>query len=102
MREKHKKSQANSQAQMNLVLEETQELMRANTEKLLEREGKLSDMEIRAERLAEDTGEFQKSASRVRKKQWWKNMKMKIIIGVVVVIIIAVLIVVLASKLGIL
>lgn len=42
----------------------------------------------------EGTEQFHLSAQRVRKKQFWENMKMKIIIGVVASVVIIIIIIV--------
>ena len=69
-------------------VDEVQNIMKENVEKVLERDGKLSQLEDRAERLQEGTEQFHRSAVRIKRKQFWENMKMKIIIGVVVAVII--------------
>ena len=71
-------------------VDEVQNIMKENVEKVLERDGKLSQLEDRAERLQEGTEQFHKSSIRIKRKQFWENMKMKIIIGVVVLVIILV------------
>ena len=67
--------------------------MKANVEKVLERDGKLGQLEERADRLQEGTEQFHRSAVRIKRKQWWENMKMKIIIGVVAAAVLLILIV---------
>jgi len=74
-------------------VDEVQGIMASNVEKVLEREGKLSHLEERADKLHEGTEQFHKAAVRIKKKAFWENMKMKIIIGVVIsVIVIAIII----------
>ncbi|QQP41608.1 Uncharacterized protein FKW44_016032, partial [Caligus rogercresseyi] len=55
-------------------------IMKVNVEKMLERDGKLGQLEERADRLQEGTEQFHRSAVRIKRKQFWQNMKMKIII----------------------
>ena len=74
-------------------VDEVQNIMKANVEKVLERDGKLGQLEERADRLQEGTEQFHRSAVRIKRKQWWENMKMKIIIGVVVAVVLLILIV---------
>jgi hypothetical protein len=74
-------------------VDEVQNIMKANVEKVLERDGKLSQLEERADQLQEGTRQFHASAVRVKRKHFWENMKMKIIIGSIVgVVVIALLI----------
>merc|ERR1719288_694097 len=42
--------------------------MKSNVDKVLEREGKLSQLEERADRLQEGTEQFHRSATRIKKK----------------------------------
>jgi vesicle-associated membrane protein 4 len=51
-------------------------------------------VEERADRLQEGTEQFHRSATRIKKKHFWENMKMKIIIGVVIAVIILIIIIV--------
>ena len=74
-------------------VDEVQNIMKANVEKVLERDGKLGQLEERADRLQEGTEQFHRSAVRIKRKQWWENMKMKIIIGVVAAAVLLILIV---------
>ena len=74
-------------------VDEVQNIMKANVDKVLERDGKLSQLEERADRLQEGTEQFHRSAVRIKRKQFWENMKMKIIIGSVSVIVVLVLII---------
>ena len=61
--------------------------------KVLERDGKLSDLENRAEHLQEGSKQFNASAVRVKRKMFWEDMKMKIIIGSIVAIVIIAIII---------
>ena len=61
--------------------------------KVLERDGKLSDLENRAEHLQEGSKQFNASAVRVKRKMFWEDMKMKIIIGSIVSIVIIAIII---------
>lgn len=74
-------------------VDEIQEIMKNNVEKVLEREGKLSQLNERSDRLQEGTEQFHRAATRIKKKHFWENMKMKIIIGVVVAVIIIIIII---------
>jgi len=93
------KNQANNDGleQARRQVDEVQGIIKSNVDKVLEREGKLSQLEERADRLQEGTEQFHRSATRIKKKHFWENMKMKIIIGVVISVIILIIIIVAAS-----
>ncbi|XP_018006511.1 synaptobrevin-1 isoform X2 [Hyalella azteca] len=78
-----------TQAQVDSVVD----IMKANVEKVLERDQKLSALDERADALQQGAAQFEQQAGALKNKMWWKNMKMMIIMGViglVVLIIIAV------------
>ena len=61
-------------------VEEVQDIMRTNVEKVMERDGKLGDLSQRAEDLEVGTAQFKTAANRIQRKHFWENMKMKIIV----------------------
>ncbi|ESO11900.1 hypothetical protein HELRODRAFT_71353, partial [Helobdella robusta] len=67
-------------------------IMRDNMEKVLDRDQKLSDLDSRAESLQVGARQFEQNTYRVRRKYWWKNIKMIIILVVVVLVILAIII----------
>jgi len=76
-------------AQVNEVVD----IMRENVEKVIDRDIKLSELDDRADALQQGASQFETQAAKLKRKYWWKNMKMWILliaIGVVVVVIIAV------------
>lgn len=63
-------------------------------DEVMEREGKLSDNEERADQLQwAGTEHF----NQFKRKKFWENMKMKIIIGVIIAVIIIIIIVMATS-----
>ena len=72
--------------------------MRSNVNKVLERDVKLGELDARAENLEAASNSFATSAKRVRKKMWWENLKMKLIIGGVLLAILIVIITIIAVK----
>jgi len=78
---------------------EVQNIMKNNVDKIMEREGKLSDLEGRADQLQAGTEQFHRAAVKLNAKNSWKNMKMKIIIGVIIAVIIIIIIVMATSYL---
>ena len=76
---------------------EVQNIMKNNVDKIMEREGKLSHLEERADQLQAGTEQFHRAAVKIKRKQWWENMKMKLIIGVVIAVIIIIIIIAASS-----
>ncbi|OZC12124.1 Synaptobrevin [Onchocerca flexuosa] len=68
-------------------------IMKVNVEKVLERDQKLSQLDDRADALQEGASQFEKSAATLKRKYWWKNIKMIIIMCAIVVILIIIIIV---------
>lgn len=58
-------------------------IMRVNVEKVLERDQKLSDLDNRADALQQGASHFEHQANRLKRKYWWKNLKMMIILGII-------------------
>ncbi|KAI6220675.1 Synaptobrevin [Aphelenchoides fujianensis] len=59
-----------------------------NVEKVLERDQKLSQLDDRADALQEGASQFEKSAATLKRKYWWKNIKMIIIMCAIVVLLV--------------
>ena len=63
-------------------VDEVTEIMKANVEKVLERDAMLSQLDERADALKEGAEMFEKQAGALKSKYWWKNLKMMIVCGV--------------------
>ncbi|CAG9531216.1 unnamed protein product [Cercopithifilaria johnstoni] len=68
-------------------------IMKVNVEKVLERDQKLSQLDDRADALQEGASQFEKSAATLKRKYWWKNIKMIIIMCAIMVVLIIIIIV---------
>lgn len=77
-----------TQAQVNEVVG----IMRVNVEKVLERDQKLSELDSRADALQEGGKRFEQQAQKLKRKYWWKNLKMMIILGVIGAVILIIII----------
>merc|ERR1711893_495050 len=102
---KYKKPYSNMSNNTATKIQETQAqvqdvigVMQDNVAKVIQRGDNLEDLSSRADSMQMSVREFQAQGTAIRKKMWWKNMKMMIAIGVVVAII--VLIIVLSTVLG--
>ncbi|KAJ8956262.1 hypothetical protein NQ318_014997 [Aromia moschata] len=85
-------------------LEQTQQqvnevvgIMRVNVEKVLERDQKLSELDSRADALQEGGKRFEQQAQKLKRKYWWKNIKMMIIMGTIGVVVLIIIVVSLTS-----
>ncbi|XP_023309688.2 synaptobrevin isoform X1 [Lucilia cuprina] len=93
-------SNNNQQNQANKRLQQTQAkvdevvgIMRVNVEKVLERDQKLTELGERADALEQGASQFEQQAGKLKRKQWWANMKMMIIMGVIGVVLLIIIIV---------
>lgn len=64
-------------------MDEVVGIMRVNVEKVLERDSKLTELDQRADALQYGASKFEQQAGKLKRKQWWANMKMMIIMGVI-------------------
>uniref|UniRef100_A0A8C5MFP2 V-SNARE coiled-coil homology domain-containing protein n=1 Tax=Leptobrachium leishanense TaxID=445787 RepID=A0A8C5MFP2_9ANUR len=77
-----------TQVQVNEVVD----LMRVNVDKVLERDQKLSELDDRADALQAGASQFETSAGKLKRKYFWKNAKMMIIMGVICAIILIIIV----------
>ncbi|KZS20390.1 Vesicle-associated membrane protein 8 [Daphnia magna] len=84
-----KKRLQQTQAQVDEVVG----IMRVNVEKVLERDQKLSELDDRADALQQGASQFEQQAGKLKRKFWWKNLKMMIVMGVIGLIILIIIIV---------
>ena len=77
-------------------------IMKDNRDKVLEREGKLSDLDTRADNLNKSATKFNSNATAVRKKMWWENIKTKFCIGVSFFVIVVLIIMIVLHQVGLL
>ncbi|KAH0521171.1 Vesicle-associated membrane protein 1 [Microtus ochrogaster] len=72
-------------------VEEVVDIMRVNVDKVLERDQKLSELDDRADALQAGASQFESSAAKLKRKYWWKNCKMMIMLGAICAIIVVVI-----------
>uniref|UniRef100_V9LEH7 Vesicle-associated membrane protein 1-like protein n=1 Tax=Callorhinchus milii TaxID=7868 RepID=V9LEH7_CALMI len=73
-------------------VEEVVDIMRVNVDKVLERDQKLSELDDRADALQAGASQFESSAAKLKRKYWWKNCKMMIMLGAICAIVVIVII----------
>jgi len=74
-------------------IDDTVGIMRENITKVAERGERIDSLQDKTDNLAVSAQGFRRGANRVRKNMWWKDMKMRIIIGVAISIIIIIIVV---------
>lgn len=67
-------------------------IMKVNVEKVLERDQKLSELDERADALQHGASQFEQQAGKLKRKHWWANIKMMIIMGVIGVVLLIIII----------
>lgn len=76
-------------AQVNEVVD----IMRENVEKVIDRDIKLSELDDRADALQQGASQFETQAAKLKRKYWWKNMQMWLILGALGLIVIIIIVV---------
>ncbi|KAI9597585.1 synaptobrevin [Syncephalis fuscata] len=67
-------------------------IMQENIDKVMERGERAEDIHNKTEELERGANQFRSGANRVRRRMWWKDMKLKLIIAAIVVVIILVIV----------
>ncbi|XP_055621503.1 synaptobrevin isoform X2 [Toxorhynchites rutilus septentrionalis] len=83
---------SNRLKQTQAQVDEVVGIMRVNVEKVLERDQKLSELDSRADALQHGASQFEQQAGKLKRKQWWANMKMMIIMGIIGVVLLIIII----------
>ncbi|KAI0317708.1 synaptobrevin-domain-containing protein, partial [Amylostereum chailletii] len=81
-------------------IDDTVNIMRDNITKVTERQERLDSLQDKTDNLAVSAQGFRRNANRVRKNMWWKDMKMRIIIGVAIAVIIIIIVVSIVKTTG--
>ncbi|CAH0721720.1 unnamed protein product, partial [Brenthis ino] len=80
-------------AQTQAQVDEVVGIMRVNVEKVLERDQKLSELDNRADALQHGAAQFEQQAGKLKRKYWWQNLKMMLIIGAIGAVLLIIIIV---------
>uniref|UniRef100_A0A5F5PY81 Vesicle associated membrane protein 1 n=1 Tax=Equus caballus TaxID=9796 RepID=A0A5F5PY81_HORSE len=73
-------------------VEEVVDIMRVNVDKVLKRDEILSELDDRADALQVGASQFESSAAKLKRKYWWKNCKMMIMLGAICAIVVVVIV----------
>lgn len=68
------------------------DIINVNVDKFLKRDEMLSELDNRADALQLGASKFESSAAQLKRKYWWKNCKMMIMLGAICAIIVAVIV----------
>jgi hypothetical protein len=73
-------------------VEDTKTVMHDNITKALENQVKLELIELQSEELMQNSGIFMQRSKQLKNKMWWKNMRMKIMVGTFALVVIGLII----------
>ncbi len=73
-------------------VENTKTVMHDNITKALENQVKLESIEIQSEELMQESGIFLQKSRQLKNKMWWKNIRMKIMVGAFVLVVIGLIV----------
>ena len=86
-------------AKLQQEVDEVTGIMAQNIQMELEREGKLKDLDARAEILQANAGVFAKTARAAKNKMWWESTKAKIAMVALILLVVLLIIVPLSINL---
>merc|ERR1711937_165939 len=72
-------------------------IMKGNVERVLERDQKLSQLDDRADALQQGASQFETQAAKLKRKYWWRNCKMWLILGMVAAVVLIIIIISVAT-----
>jgi hypothetical protein len=70
---------------------QVKDLMHENINKILENQIKLESIEDQTDDLMQSAGIFADTAKKLKNKMWWRNIRLKLYIGLVVLLILGAL-----------
>ncbi|KAK3104741.1 hypothetical protein FSP39_009031 [Pinctada imbricata] len=73
-------------------VDEVVDIMRVNVDKVLERDQKISELDDRADALQAGASQFEATSGKLKRKYWWKNCKMWIILISIILVIIIIIV----------
>lgn len=74
-------------------IDNTVNIMQDNIKKVAERGERLESLQDKTDTLAVSAQGFRRGANRVRKAMWWKDMKMRLLIGAGIVVLLLIIII---------
>ncbi|KAK9767772.1 Vesicle membrane receptor protein (v-SNARE) [Basidiobolus ranarum] len=86
-------SQNNKTDQIKSQVDEVVGIMQDNIERVMDRGEKLDILNNKAVDLEQGARQFKKGATKMKKRMWWKDMKLRLIILAIVIILLVAIIV---------
>lgn len=77
---------------VNAKVEQVKSVMHENINKALENTVKLESIELQSQELMQSAGIFSENAKELKKRMWWKNMKMKLMFGTIILVILGIIV----------
>lgn len=74
-------------------IDDTVNVMKKNLESVAQRGEHIDQLQDKSENLNQSAQGFRRGANRVRKQMWWKNVKMRIWIGVGIIVLLLIIII---------
>ncbi|TPX59688.1 hypothetical protein PhCBS80983_g02261 [Powellomyces hirtus] len=91
-------AQGSKTNQVQNQVDEVVGIMQDNINKVMQRGEHLDTLQNKTDDLQNSSLQFKRGANRVRKQMWWKDMKMKLILGAVIAAILIIIIVTVVSQ----
>ncbi|KAL0475335.1 synaptobrevin domain-containing protein [Neurospora intermedia] len=87
-------------ARLQQQIDDTVGVMRENINKVSQRGERIDALQTKTDDLAISAQGFRRGANQVRKKMWWKDMKMRIclIVGIIILLVIIIVPAVVATR----
>ncbi|KAL2136010.1 hypothetical protein VTI74DRAFT_5897 [Chaetomium olivicolor] len=79
--------------QIQAQIDDTVGVMRENLNKVADRGARLDHLQDKTDNLAQSAQSFRRGANQVRKKMWWKDMKMRIWLAIGIIVLLAIIII---------
>ncbi|KAJ3021562.1 hypothetical protein HKX48_008229 [Thoreauomyces humboldtii] len=85
-------------SQVQNQVDEVVGIMQENVNKVIQRGEHLETLNSKTDDLQNSSLQFKRGANRVRKQMWWKDMKLKLILGGVIGLIVIIIIATVVSQ----
>ncbi|XP_075911766.1 vesicle-associated membrane protein 4 [Petromyzon marinus] len=74
-------------------VDEVVDVMRSNIVRAVERGQKLEELNLQSEELSDSASAFHAQSTRLQRRLWWQQCKMKLVFGAIIVVIILIIVV---------
>ena len=77
----------NSIVKLQHEVSEVVDILKSNAENAIQRETKLGELSLRADALEQGSLQFERRSMQLKRKYWWQNTKMLVVIGIILAVI---------------